>query len=172
MAIMNHWKVQWSVVWSAWWPIVWTLTVVWTLTAVWTLPKKRLHFSILAANLTCCHHYARQLAREGVEYKREIAQGIYRGKPLKSKSARRHSAKRFSQLTQSASCQGVHKHLYYVHITRCTRASKADVSKLKLSLMERLVKALKSHIATIGFVRCFVYGFVPTRKNGVIVLDE
>ena len=46
------------------------------------------------------------------------------------------------------------------------------MTKLTLPLIERLVKAFKTHQVAINFDTGFVYGFVPAMKDGVIVIDE
>jgi hypothetical protein len=47
-----------------------------------------------------------------------------------------------------------------------------DTIKLTLPLIERLVKAFKTHLAAINFDAGFVYGFVPNLKDGAIIIDE
>jgi hypothetical protein len=47
-----------------------------------------------------------------------------------------------------------------------------DTIKLTLPLIERLVKAFKTHRAAIDFDAGFVHGFVPNLKDGAIVIDE
>ena len=51
--------------------------------------------------------------------------------------------------------------------------NKGDTTiKLTLPLIERLVKACKTHRAAFDFDASFVYGFVPALKDGVIVIDD
>jgi hypothetical protein len=47
-----------------------------------------------------------------------------------------------------------------------------DTTKVSLPLIERIVKAFKSHRAAIDFDAGFVYGFVHAMNNGAIVIDE
>ena len=43
---------------------------------------------------------------------------------------------------------------------------------LTLPLIERLVKAFKTHCVAIDFDSKFINGFVPSMKDGVFVIDE
>jgi hypothetical protein len=47
-----------------------------------------------------------------------------------------------------------------------------DTTKLTLPLIERIVKAFKTHRAALNFDAGFVNGFVPAMIDGVIVIDE
>jgi hypothetical protein len=47
-----------------------------------------------------------------------------------------------------------------------------NTTKVSLPLIERIVKAFKTHLAAIDFDAGFVYGFVPGMNDGVFAIDE
>ena len=122
-----------------------------------------------------------ELAGEGVEYSWGVAKGIYRRKPLNSKK----SKDAFKRLVSDVTSREV---LTVDTVRKLSRRARAyicayyslyesqnrgdDTIKLTLPLIERLVKAFKTHRAAIDFDAGFVYGFVPNLKDGAIVIDE
>ena len=123
-----------------------------------------------------------ELAGEGVEYSWGIAKGMYRQKPLISKKSKEtfkklvndvtnrevlttETIRKLSRRARSYIC--AYYSLYYESANRGD-----DTTKVSLPLIERIVKAFKSHRAAIDFDAGFVYGFVPAINDGAIVIDE
>ncbi len=123
-----------------------------------------------------------ELAGEGVEYRWGFAKGIYRRKPLNSKKSKEDA---FKRLVSDVASREV---LTVDTVRKLSRRARAyicayysmyesqnrgnDTIKLTLPLIERLVKAFKTHRAAISFDAGFVYGFVPNLMDGAIVIDE
>ena len=123
-----------------------------------------------------------ELAGEGVEYSWGIAKGMYRRKPLISQKSKEtfkklvndvtnrevlttETIRKVSRRARSYIC--TYYSLYYESANRGD-----DTTKVSLPLIERIVKAFKSHRAAIDFDAGFVYGFVPAINDGAIVIDE
>jgi hypothetical protein len=122
-----------------------------------------------------------ELAGEGVEYSWGITKGLYRRKPLLSKKGKES----FRKLVCEVTSRDVLKTLTIRKLSRRARAyicayyslyeSKnrgIDTTKLTLPLIERVVKAFKTHRAALDFDAGFVNGLVHVIDDGVIVIDE
>jgi hypothetical protein len=112
-----------------------------------------------------------ELAGEGIEYSWGISKGVYRRKPLHSKK----SKESFKMLVKECTSKDI---LGIKTVRKLSRRARAYIcayytlyeSKCKgddtpetltLPLIERLVKAFKTHRAAIDFDAAFVNGFVP-----------
>jgi hypothetical protein len=113
-----------------------------------------------------------ELAGEGIEYSWGISKGVYRRKPLQSKK----SKESFKMLVRECTSKDI---LATKTVRKLSRRARAYIcayytlyeSKCKgdddtpetltLPLIERLVKAFKTHRAAIDFDAAFVNGFVP-----------
>ena len=111
-----------------------------------------------------------ELAGEGIEYSWGVSKGVYRRKPLHSK----RSKESFKMLVKECSSREILTTKTVRKLSRRARAyicayyalyeSKCngdDTPTLTLPLIERLVKAFKTHRAAIDFDAGFVNGFVP-----------
>ena len=121
-----------------------------------------------------------ELAGKGVEYSWGIAKGMYRRKPLISKKSKEsfkklvHDVTNREVLTTETIRKLSRRARSYIcaYLSLYESSSRGDdTTKLTLPLIERLVKAFKTHRAAIDFDAGFVYGFVPAMKDGVIVID-
>jgi hypothetical protein len=120
-----------------------------------------------------------ELAGEGVEYSWGITKGLYRRKPLLSKKGKES----FRKLVCEVTSRDILKTATIRKLSRRARAyicayyslyeskNKGDTTKLTLPLIERLVRAFKTHRAALDFDAGFVNGFVHV-IDGVIVIDE
>jgi hypothetical protein len=121
-----------------------------------------------------------ELAGEGVEYSWGITKGLYRRKPLVSKKGKES----FRKLVCEVTSRDILKTSTIRKLSRRARAyicayyslyesqNRGDTTKLTLPLIERVVKAFKTHRAALDFDAGFVNGFVPSMIDGVIVIDE
>ena len=121
-----------------------------------------------------------ELAGEGVEYSWGITKGLYRRKPLLSKKGKES----FRKLVCEVTSRDILKTSTIRKLSRRARAyicayyslyesqNRGDTTKLTLPLIERVVKAFKTHRAALDFDAGFVNGFVPSMIDGVIVIDE
>ena len=121
-----------------------------------------------------------ELAGEGVEYSWGITKGLYRRKPLLSKKGKES----FRKLVCEVTSRDILKTATIRKLSRRARAyicayysiyesqNKGDTTKLTLPLIERVVKAFKTHRAALDFDAGFVNGFVPAMIDGVIAIDE
>jgi hypothetical protein len=118
-----------------------------------------------------CHA---ELAGEGIEYSWGVTKGVYRRKPLQSK----RSKESFKVLVQECASREILATKTVRKLSRRARAyicayyslyeSKCkgnDTPTLTLPLIERLVKAFKTHRAAIDFDAGFVNGFVPVLQG-------
>jgi len=136
--------------------------------------------SQLGVNVIITPKFHAELAGEGVEYSWGVAKGTYRRKPLDSKKGKES----FKRLVDEVTSRDI---LTIETIRKLSRRARAYVCayfalfesknkgngdvKLTLPLIERLVKAFKTHRAAIDFDSAFVNGFVPSMKDGVIVIE-
>jgi hypothetical protein len=117
-----------------------------------------------------------ELAGEGIEYSWGVTKGVYQWKPLNSK----RSKESFKALVHECTSREILSTKTVRKLSRRARAyisayyslyeSKRngdDTPTLTLPLIERLVKAFKTHRAAIDFDAGFVNGFVPVLQ-GVI----
>ena len=111
-----------------------------------------------------------ELAGEGIEYSWGISKGVYHWKPLHSK----RSKKSFKVLVKECTSRNI---LAMKTVHKLSRQARAyicayyalyeskfkgdDTPTLTLPLIERLVKAFKTHRAAIDFDASIVNGFVP-----------
>jgi hypothetical protein len=115
-----------------------------------------------------------ELAGEGVEYSWGVAKGVYRRKPLNSKKGKES----FKLLVKECTSREILATKTVRKLSRRARAyicayyslyeSKCkgdDTPTLTLPLIERLVKAFKTHRAAIDFDAGFVNGFVRTLQG-------
>ena len=112
-----------------------------------------------------------ELAGEGIEYSWGITKALYRRKPLHSK----RSKESFKRLVLECTSRQVLRTATVRKLSRRARAyicayyalyesnNKGDIKRqaLTLPLIERVVKAFKTHRAVIVFDAAFVNGFVP-----------
>ena len=136
----------------------------------------------LGVSVTITPKFHCELAGEGIEYSWGIAKGLYRRKPLSSK----RNKEAFKRLVKDVTSREVLKTGTIRKLSRRARAYICayyslyesinrgdDTTKISLPLLEGIVKAFKTHRAAIDFDKCFVYGFVPTLKNGeIVVIDD
>ena len=117
-----------------------------------------------------------ELAGEGIEYSWGVTKGVYRRKPLQSK----RSKESFKGLVQQCTSRDI---LTTKTVRKLSRRARAYIcayyalyeSKCKgdddtpetltLPLIERLVKAFKTHRAAIDFDAGFVNRFVPKMEG-------
>ncbi|KAI2492116.1 hypothetical protein MHU86_22452 [Fragilaria crotonensis] len=116
-----------------------------------------------------------ELAGEGIEYSWGVTKGLYRRKPLNSK----RSKEAFKGLVLECTSRNI---LQTTTVRKLSRRARAyicayyslyeskhnggdDLPTLTLPLIERLVKAFKTHRAAIDFDAGFVNGFVPDLKQ-------
>jgi hypothetical protein len=115
-----------------------------------------------------------ELAGEGIEYSWGVTKGVYRRKPLQSK----RSKESFKGLVQQCTSRDILTTKTVRKLSRRARAyicayyalyeSKCmgdDIPTLTLPLIERLVKAFKTHRAAIDFDSGFVNRFVPKMEG-------
>ena len=112
-----------------------------------------------------------ELAGDGIEYSWGISKALYRCKPLHSKGSK-ESLKRFvlectsrQQVLRTATVRKLSRRAR-AYICACNalyESNKGDIKRqaLTLPLIERVVKAFKTHRAVIDFDAAFVNGFVP-----------
>lgn len=126
-----------------------------------------------------------EMAGEGIEYSWGITKGFYRRKPLNSK----RSKEGFKQLVHECTSRDVLKTETVRKLSRRARAyicayyslyqssngTPTDDNAptvLTLPLIERLVKAFKTHRAAIDFDAGFVNAFVPKLERGAFVAND
>ena len=115
-----------------------------------------------------------ELAGEGIEYSWGVTKGVYRRKPLQSK----RSKESFKGLVQQCTSRDILTTKTVRKLSRRARAyicayyalyeSKCmgdDIPTLTLPLIERLVKAFKTHRAAIDFDTGFVNRFLPMMEG-------
>jgi hypothetical protein len=113
-----------------------------------------------------------ELAGEGIEYSWGISKGVYRRKPLQSKKRKESfkmlvrectskdilatkTVRKLSRRARAYICA-----YYTLYESKC-KGDDDTPETLTLPLIERLVKAFKTHRAAIDFDAAFVNGFVP-----------
>ena len=116
-----------------------------------------------------------ELAGEGIEYSWGISKGVYRRKPLHSKK----SKESFKMLVRECTSREI---LTTKTVRKLSRRARAYIcayyalyeskckgddipATLTLPLIERLMKAFKTHRAAIDFDAGFVNGFVPKMEG-------
>jgi hypothetical protein len=125
-----------------------------------------------------------EMAGEGIEYSWGITKGLYRRKPLNSK----RSKEKFKELVLECTSRDILRTATVRKLSRRARAyicayyslyqSNNDTADnntpttLTLPLIERLVKAFKTHRAAIDFDAGFVNAFVPKLERGVFVRNR
>lgn len=125
-----------------------------------------------------------EMAGEGIEYSWGITKGLYRRKPLNSK----RSKERFKELVHECTSREILRTETVRKLSRRARAyicayyslyqgnnDAADnntPTTLTLPLIERLVKAFKTHRAAIDFDAGFVNAFVPKLERGVFIRNR
>jgi hypothetical protein len=115
-----------------------------------------------------------ELAGEGIEHSWGVTKGVYQRKQLNSK----RSKESFKGLVQECTSREILTTKTMCKLSRRARAyicayyslyeSKSrgdDTPTLTLPLIERLVKAFKTHWAAIDFDAGFVNGFVPVLQD-------
>ena len=123
-----------------------------------------------------------ELAGEGIEYSWGVTKGIYRRKPLNSKRSkeafkglvhectsrdilRTETVRKLSRRARAYICA------YYSLYESKNKGADDTPPTLTLPLIERLVKAFKTHRAAIDFDAGFVNGFVPQLEKGVFQMN-
>jgi hypothetical protein len=124
-----------------------------------------------------------ELAGEGIEYSWGIAKGVYRRKPLNAK----RNKESFKELVRLCSNRDVLSTKTVRKLSRRARAyicayflmhenirnqSEENLQILTLPLIEKLVKAFKTHRAAVDFDAAFVNGFVPSIDDVLAKFDE
>jgi hypothetical protein len=122
-----------------------------------------------------------ELAGEGIEYSWGVTKGLYRRKPLNSK----RSKEAFKALVMECTSRDILRTATVRKLSRRARAyicayysiyesknnDNVDTPTLTLPLIERLVKAFKTHRAALDFDAGFVNGFVNSHEKGVFQMN-
>ncbi|KAI2496293.1 hypothetical protein MHU86_18205 [Fragilaria crotonensis] len=125
-----------------------------------------------------------ELAGEGIEYSWGVTKGLYRRKPLHSKRSkeafrglvvectsrdilRTETVRKLSRRARAYICA-----YYSLYESKNKKNTDGTPPALTLPLIERLVKAFKTHRAAIDFDAGFVNGFVPQLENCIFQMNS
>ena len=125
-----------------------------------------------------------EMAGEGIEYSWGITKGLYRRKPLNSKRSKEKFKELVLKCTSreilwSATVQKLSRRAqtyicayYSLYQSNSNTADNDSPLTLTLPLIERLVKAFKTHRAAIDFDAGFENAFVPKLERGAFVRNR
>ena len=118
-----------------------------------------------------------ELAREEIEYSWGVTKGVYRRKPLRAKRGKESYKALVDECTRREilSTKTVRKlsrraraYISAYYSLYESKRNGDDTPTLTLPLIERLVKAFKTHRAAIDFDAGFVNGFVPVLQSVIV----
>jgi len=136
---------------------------------------KMIRAAIHIKSVVITQKFHAELAREGIEYSWAVTKGVYRCKSLRAKRGKESFKMLVKECTSRdtlAITKTVHKLSRQARAYICTYYSLYesnrngdDTSTLTLPLIERLVKAFKTHRAAIDFDAGFVNRFLPKMEG-------
>ena len=130
--------------------------------------------NLLGVSVIITPKFHAELAGEGIEYSWGVTKGVYQWKPLNSKRRKESfkalvhectSREIFSTKTVRKLSRRARAYICAYYALYESKCMGDDIPTLTLPLIERLVKAFKTHRAAIDFDSGFVNRFVPKMEG-------